>query len=231
MKKFITLFLFVTFILIIILSNINVTTRQGINYKWQTIKIPLYLKILDFFDRHYNYKYLVKKIIEEEKTDEGRVMKIFKWTYNNIRKAPEGFPIVDDHVWYIIVRGYGVEDQSSDVFSTLCNYAGLDAFYSCVHSKDDVQCVPLSFVRIKGRWFVFDPYHGIYFKDREGRLADVGIFKSGGNWTMETLGERSNIDYTSYLSFFPTIEKVGLNRSNVQSPLRRFIFEIKKWLK
>jgi len=57
--------------------NINVTTQQGINYQWQTIEIPLYLKILDFFDRHYNYKWTVKRITGDSKTEKEKVFKIF----------------------------------------------------------------------------------------------------------------------------------------------------------
>ena len=57
-------------------------------------------------------------------------MEIFIWTCENIRKQPDGLPVIDDHVWHIIIRGYGEPDQSSDVFTTLCNYAGIRAFYA-----------------------------------------------------------------------------------------------------
>ena len=44
-----------------------------------------------------------------------KTLKIFIWTHKNIRKAPEGLPVIDDHVWHTIIRGYGINDQSSDV--------------------------------------------------------------------------------------------------------------------
>ena len=62
MKKnfFRLLSIVIIFILILCVLNIGVTTKQGINYRVSEIKLPIYLKILDFVDRHYNYKNLVK---------------------------------------------------------------------------------------------------------------------------------------------------------------------------
>lgn len=54
----------VAFVGLVILFNTEVTYQQGINYKVCAVKIPLYLKVLDFFDRHYNYKNLTRKIIK-----------------------------------------------------------------------------------------------------------------------------------------------------------------------
>jgi len=213
---------------IVILLNIEVSTCRGINYEVSIIKIPLYLKVLDFFDRHYNYNQLVKSIVKDVKTEEERVMKIFEWTYKNIREVPAGMPIIDDHVWHIIVRGYGASDQFSDVFTTLCNYAGLDAFYSWVYTQDRTKRIPLSFVRIKNKWYIFDPYHGAYFKDKKGRLADIETLKSNSIWTIETLTEKSDIDYKSYFNMLLLPERIGLKRAHIQFPLRRTIFEIKK---
>lgn len=211
----------------VIILNIEVTTKQGINYQWYTIKIPLYLKILDFYDRHYNYRHLVKRITKGSKDDNQRVLKIFKWTYQNIRKAPEGFPAIDDHVWHIIIRGYGVGDQYSDVFTTLCNYARMDAFYRWVYKPDQSARLPISFVRVEGKWTAFDPYYGVYFEDRKGNLADIELLGSN-DWTVQSLAEAPPVDYADYLSNIAAKKDVGLHRGNIQSPLNRLLFELKK---
>lgn len=217
---------------IFVILNIPVATRQGINYQWHTIRLPLYLKVLDFFDRHFNYKQLVKRIVKDADTDREKVMKIFEWAHQNIKAdVPKDWPIIDDHVWYIIVRGYGAKDQFSDVFTTLCNYAAIDAFYSWVYTQDRKQRIPLSFVRIDKKWVVFDPYHGIYFKARNDELADVEAIRSGSSWTIEALDEKPTIDYAIYFDNLPSIERMELKRSNIQSPLRRIMFEVKEWLK
>ena len=115
--------------------NFTVTTQKGVNFKVQTIKIPLYLKALDFFDRHYNYKLITKRIIRDAQNEQDKAMKILEWTYKNIKRQPKELPVIDDHVWHIIVRGYGLNDQFSDVFTTLCNYAGMDAFFTLTLQK------------------------------------------------------------------------------------------------
>lgn len=231
LKKRLNIFILIIFVVsLIAILNIKVTTQQGINYQWRTIKIPLYLKILDFFDRHYNYKELIKRITTDTKTDKERAMKIFEWTYQNIKRAPSGFPVVDDHVWHIIIRGYGMPDQSSDVFTTLCNYASMDAFFSKVYTKDRTSMIILSFVKLDERWKVFDPYNGVYFKNKNGDVVNIDEIKNG-DWTIVNIGEIKNFDYGVFFENLPVIKKIGLNRSNIQSPLRRFIFEVRKWIK
>lgn len=230
MKKFIIKLSIVvaTIIAIILVLNIKVSTLQGINYKVHTIRIPLYLKILDFMDRHYNYKQIVKKIIENEQDKQKRVMKLFSWTYHNIKKQPENLPIIDDHVWHIIVRGYGVRDQSSDVFATLCNYAGADAFFDSFCAEEKEEKIILSLVRLDDRWYVFDPYNGFYFLNKEGALADIDAIKKG-HYRLGRLGppKEAVLDYISYIKNMPDIKEIGLRRETVQSPFKRFLYMFK----
>ncbi|MEK6715229.1 MAG: transglutaminase domain-containing protein [Candidatus Omnitrophota bacterium] len=216
--------------------NINVTTRQGINYQWHTVKIPLYLKLLDFFDRHYNYKELVKRITLNAKDDRVKAMRIFEWTCNNLKRAPQTLPVVDDHVWHIIVRGYGARDQFSDVFSTLCNYAGLDAFYTWVYTQERTSRIPLSFVELSGKWFIFDPYNGAYFTNAQGLPVDIDAIKLGNSWRVKHLRTEINptdldVDYSRYFGNFPDTKKAALRKANIQSPVNRLFFEIQKRIK
>lgn len=212
--------------------NIKVTTSQGINYQVSTIEIPLYLKLLDFLDRNYNYKWTVKKIIGNSKEEKDNVLKILKWTHENIKKTPQGYPIIDDHVWHIIVRGYGEDDQLSDVFATLCNFAGMDAFFSWISTEDNSSRIPLSFVNMNGKWSVLDPYRGIYFRNKKGNLADIEDILNG-DWIEENIDNHreSDISYVDYLRNLSPVRKVGLKRANIQSPLNRLKYEIKKWSK
>ena len=234
MKKFLLILLSAIVIItgIFILLNMNTTTRQGINYQWHTIRIPVYLKILDFYDRHYNYKELVKRITNNRESKKDKVMKLFKWTCYNIKKIPEGMPVIDDHVWHIIIRGYGAPDQSSDVFTTLCNYAGAEAFYSYIYTKDKASRIPVSFVKIKGIWSVFDPATGIYFKDKSGNLASVEVLKSGKEYFQEFLvnEDKKEVDYKNYFAGLQLPAYIDLQRSSIQSPFNRLVFEVKRML-
>jgi len=216
-------------IVITAILNVEVNTKQGIDYKVSVIKIPLYLKLLDFFDRHYNYKNLVERITSGATTDEQKVFSLFEWTYNHIKPQPKGLAVVDDHAWHIIVRGYGVDDQSSDVFTTLCNYAGIDAFFGWVEGENALPRISLSFVKIDGGWRVFDPYNGVYFKNNEKGLADI-VEIDKGDWLTEGIDSsaKPGIDYALYLKNIKPIKIVGFTRSNTQSPFNRLKYEIRK---
>ena len=230
MKRVLIILLIGIFIItgLLVIVNIEVTTRQGINYQWHTIEIPLYLKILDFFDRHYNYRWLVNRIINNKDSDETKVLKIFHWTCENIKHQPKELPAIDDHVWHIIVRGYGARDQISDVFTTLCNYAGVDAYFGWVYTADRTKRILLSFVKIGERWCIFDPFNGSYFKNKDDKFADIEEIKSGSSWSIENLGRKSDIDYPAYFDNLPPIKDAGLTRANTQSPLNRLLFELKE---
>jgi len=231
-KKIVLVSVISIFVVALIILNLNVTTRQGVNYEWQTIKIPLYLKVLGFIDRHYNYKTLVKKITEDAKSETEVALKLFEWTHRNIRKVPKDFPVIDDHVWNIIIRGYGANDQSSHVFTTLCNYAGLKAFYSWAYTKEKTKRIPLSYVGLGGKWVVFDPYSGIYFKNKNSAIASINELKDGDWVVISTLGaEKPAYDYKEFFVNLPDLKDITLNRSSIQSPLKRLIFEVKRWIK
>jgi hypothetical protein len=105
MKKKVFLWAAIVIIVISVL-NMKVTTKQGIDYKVSTLRIPLYLKVLDFFDRHFNYKWLVQRIIGNSGTDKEKVLKIFRWTCENIKKVPDGYPVIDDHLRKTIALAY-----------------------------------------------------------------------------------------------------------------------------
>jgi hypothetical protein len=227
------IFLWIIAVVIIISAlNIKVTTKQGVDYKVSTLRIPLYLKVLDFFDRHYNYKLLVDRITDGSAGEESRIMKIFDWTYANIRKTPAGYPVIDDHVWHIIVRGYGSDDQSADVFTTLCNYAGTDAFFNWVGGNNGIGGISLSFVKVEGRWVVFDSYRGVYFKNTSNEFASVEDIMMG-DWSAAGIDSSvsPDFDYTDSLKGLQAVKDVGFTRANTQSPLNRLVYEVRKLMR
>lgn len=235
MNRFLKVFLLICCITVVFISvsNINVSSRKGVDSQLYTIRMPLYLKVLDFLDRHFNYQLLVNSIITDKQSDEARVLSVFEWTHNNIKKMPEGLPVVDDHVWHIIIRGYGQSDQSCDVFTTLCNYAGIKAFYLLLNLPDSKKRVPLAFVLLSRKWYVFDPYNGVYFINSEGDLVDLEFMKSKKDWQMKLLNQsvHKHIDYETCLENIPELSNSVLYRANIQSPLNRLRFELKKWIK
>jgi len=234
MKKryLIPIIVFLLFLCLIALLNINVSTRQGTHYKVSRMTMPLYLKVLNFYDRHYNYKWLAKQITGHLDTREDKILRLFHWTYETIKPQPEGLPIMDSHPWDVYVRGYGCVDNIHDLFSTLCNYIGTDAFFT-VYTNDHDHDIMLSFVRIKRGWVAFDPHRGIYFRNHTGGLAtieeideqDCHIVKLAQRDISKAICKQCLVEN------LPSIERLGssLLRANTQSPINRLKLQLHKW--
>jgi hypothetical protein len=154
---------------LVAVSMLPVTTRQGVDYVVTTHRLPLYLKALDFVDRDLNYRALARRVTAGEATEAGRMLALLAWTRANVRDQPFGFPVIDDHVWHIIVRGYGVDEQKADVFATLATYAGLPAYW--INLKAGRERLPVALVRVGDRWRVLDVANGLVFRNRRGELA------------------------------------------------------------
>jgi len=235
MKKryLIPIIVFLLFLCLIALLNINVSTRQGTHYKVSRMTMPLYLKVLNFYDRHYNYKWLAKQITGHLDTREDKILRLFHWTYETIKPQPEGLPIMDSHPWDVYVRGYGCIDNIHDLFSTLCNYIGTDAFFDVLKVADSEMM--LSFVRIKRGWVAFDPYRGVYFKNHTGGLATIEEIDEQ-DCHVVNLNQTSSASIAYYEKYFDEnlpniIEKIGSGfiRANLQSPINRLKFQLHRW--
>ncbi len=105
---------------IVVLAFWSLPTYQGIDHKVTRHTIPAYVKAMEFVTRHWRYRDLAHRIVDGRETSDDRVRAIYEWTRQHIRPIPANFPAVDDHIWHIIVRGYGSADQQADVFTTLC---------------------------------------------------------------------------------------------------------------
>ena len=221
------------FLCSIALLNKKVTMRQRVDSKFSIITLPLYLKVLNFYDRHYNYKWLAKQITGHLDTREDKILRLFHWTYETIKPQPESLPVMDSHPWDVYVRGYGCVDNIHDLFSTLCNYIGVDAFFTRFYARD-TSSINLSIVRIKRGWVVFDPYNGIYFRNNTGDLATIEEINEQ-NWHIVKLSQTdiSKANYEQYIvENLPRIKRLGssLIRANIQSPINRLRFQLHIWL-
>lgn len=149
------------------------TTRQGVDYRVTTYRIPAYVKAIDFLQRHFQYQLLVSRICAGKASDVECVIAIFDWTHKNIPPTPVGWTVVDDHVTSIIIRGHGGSDQIADVFVTLTGYAGVPALVKWIRDPRGNFRLVLSFANLNGKWVPFDVERHIAFRDRHGQLASV----------------------------------------------------------
>ena len=204
--------------LVFAVLNIDVSIKQGVNGKYRQIHMPFYVKWTQFLSRHYEYDRLSKEITKGCKTDEEKALAILKWTRENIKDVPIGMPLKDDHVLNVIIRGCGVPEQFQDVFTTLCAYSGIPAFFEKVYTKGNKARYALSFVKINGKWRVFDAYSGKYFRTVRGDIASAEDILSS-----KSLTEKFPYD------FKPVIGARTL-RPYKQMPLKRIVFEARKTL-
>jgi len=153
------------------LANCEVTTKQGVNFEVSTHRLPLYRKALEFVDRAAQYRQIASEITRGATSDRDRAVRVFDWTVKHVRPTPAGWPVVDDHILHIIIRGHGLDDQRADVFAMLATSAGLPAFWRKIRAPGTKDGVILTFVRVEGRWAVADVAKGFLFRNRRGDLA------------------------------------------------------------
>ena len=198
---------------ITVVLNIPVTTKQGVNFVVSTKTIPLYAKLCGFLYRDYCYKDLSARIIKGVEGDVNKVTAIYGWTIDNIRKPPIGFPIVDDHIWDIIVRGYGTSDQAADVFTTLASYSGYEALWKKLATDKIPEKLIVSFVKINGAWHIFDVYNKIPFIEDENRKLSTPYGAAYSDYL-------EGLDFSTF--------SLTIKRPDKQKIVPRIIFEVKK---
>ena len=211
------------------LALVPVQTKQGVDYQVTSYRVPLYEKVFGFIVRDAEYRRLVRQIIHGVSGEEARAGALFEWTRAHIRFTPPGWPLMDDHTLYIIFRGYGEADQMADVFVTLATYAGLSAFWKLVQAREGAGKLVLSFVRIHGRWTVWDVRHGVVFRTARGDLASVEDLASHPAWIRlagapALDGEQPYAQYIQH-AVAPFVVPEVL-RAEHQMPIPRMVFEL-----
>jgi len=228
------------FVGLLLLANMDATTQMGINGQVTEYKIPLYLKVLNFYDRHFNYRHLAKQITRNSGTDREAALSTALWVVQNIKKVPVGVEIVDNHPWTIVERRLGGSDQFSDILSVLLVYSGIDAFFRNIETRPQPGGgrYPLTFFLIDGTWSVIDPYQGFYFVNETGGFSSLADLKKG-NWKARGI-EHDAVFRESLASFYsglfsqlPSRKEIDHTniyerggRANTQNPIGRFLFQL-----
>lgn len=205
---------------------VQVPTKQGIDGKLYTYKIPLYIKIIEFIDRDYHYRRIVSEIRAGKASDEEMVLAIFQWCREYIKDQPEGLPTYDDHPLNIIIRGYAAEDQYEDIFTILCTYAGFEAFYKKFSGIGDARYI-LSFVKIGKRWYPFSVRRNLYARV-DGRLASMDDIFRDKSLATDFINRIPGFNVESFLA---EVSKNGLAAKSIrvkgQSPMGRLLCILK----
>ncbi len=170
MKKFykILIILTITTTGLYLLLNIKATTKYGINYKVYTKKIPFYIKLIEYIDRYYHYKEIIKEIVTPQMTNYQKTKAILEYIQKNLHHQPPNLPVIDDHPYHILLRHYGTQDQFEDIFTILCNFADIPAFY--LRQKitlDSLTINYISFVKVNKKWTIISAYYNKTFENNK----------------------------------------------------------------
>ncbi len=215
------------FTIVAVILNYPMTYRIGIDGALFEKKIPFYAKACGFLYRDWSYKDLVREIAGGEHDETKVALAILNWTHNNIMSGvPQGLKAMDDHPLNIIIRQYGAEDQSEDVFTMLCSYAGMQADWGKCYNADKSSSITLSFVKVNGRWLVFDASKDKYFMNKQGNISSIEDCADGNI----VLPDKDAAAYKRYLDNIKEASRQFSTRADEQMPLRRIPAEIKKLL-
>jgi hypothetical protein len=205
-----------------------VNTRAGVNYVVTERQIPLSRKAWEFIERDRHTRRLAKAVFHGASTDEERLFTALRWTSANVRPHPANAPVLDDHVWSIIRRGYGSNDQMADVFTTLLTYGGVPAYWMLIGpGRPDY---PISFVLVDGRWRVVDVEREIVFQNRAGEPAAARELIEDPSLVRLAAAERVSDPeaYMRWVEQLPPVRRPRWLRAEMQMPVKRAAFELRK---
>lgn len=214
-------------VVLITVANWPVTRLVGVNFVVSEVRLPLWAKAVDFIHRDVNVDAVASAVLGGAVDDEAKAAAAFNWTRAHIRTQPEGLPVIDDHIWHIIIRSYGKPDQQADVFTTLLTYAGVRAYWVLVGVPPDE--VPMSYARIRGRWRVYDVANGIVFRNRVGELATPEDL-AGDRELIRMAAAGAHLDVARYearLRNYRSPDPPDVLRADLQMPGRRLWHEMK----
>jgi hypothetical protein len=172
----------------------------------------------------------VSNILGDTKDDNDRTIKIFNWITSNVRKNPKELPIIDDHPLNILIRGYGVHDQFEDIFTILCTYAGMEAFFK-IFKNHFGNIYYISFVKINGRWRPLSAFGGVY-STKNGAIASVDDILLDKKLLAPFISNLPNFETDTFLKEINSTDfNTWSTRTKGQSPLGRGFCFIKNILK
>jgi hypothetical protein len=209
-----------------------VTERQGINYEVYERTLPLYVKLARFLSRDLEYRHLARTLTRGIHDDEAKVVRLAEWVRAHVvAGTPAGLRVVDDHVWHIIVRGYGEPDQLADVLATLCAYAGVPAELAMLYPPGESQPIhAVALVKLAGRWCPVDPHRGIIVRNAAGRIASREELLADPTLARTAApGVRiRGIDYARLLTWLPDVSTQRELRPYRQMPLWRAWYALRR---
>lgn len=207
-----------------------VRVHQSVNYEPAEWSIPLYVKAIHFMSRSFAFRRLVKEITAGWTTEQEKAEAILNWMGQHVHSGvPKGLPVVDDHVFDVITRRYGTDDQLVDLFAVLCLYAGVSAQRIHLSAPSDPRRrLAACAVKIDGRWRFVDPYHRVAPRDETGTWFAIEDLLSDVTPATQqaTAVVFRGLAYAEYLEGLEPVREKAVPRAWKQVPTKRLWYEL-----
>ena len=251
MKKILYLLSFLIFFFSLIYLNSESYSYIGVNYVVKKHKISNFQKLSEFYERHINYKKLVKEITYKSKNQQEKIIDISTWVYENIKKNSIRDDIIDNHPWTIVERKIGTNDQFSDILSVLLVHNNIDSFFKM---RINNTSHPITFFKYNTEWSIIDPYYGIYFANTKKSFSSLEEIKDNDSIMRHLVFDKitsKNLNEIFFDKNFKNIQELNSyykilllsipnskiinntniyergGRSHIQKPLHRIHFQLK----
>ncbi len=219
------------FVIVVILialaaiANLPSTTQGMVNFVPQTVTQPLYAKAIAFLDRDIQMRQLAARVVGDTTDPSEKAERILRWTTANVRPTPAGMPVVDDHPYNIVVRGYGEYDQAADVFANLAGYSGLPGGLVFSRTADGSALYAFGLLEIAGKKRIFDVREGRALRNKDGSLASLDELRANPT-LLDGLPAPSAANGVPYRVLIDRLEASPHRLPSDQMPLSRLLSEI-----
>ncbi len=212
-------------LLLLLVGQIPTTGLEMVDKQQVVHRLPLWEKASHFYLRHRELERMAEAASGGETDPARRVLKIMEWTRSIIQPLPPDWPLIDDHVSYIVHRRHGKDYQVAEVFTTLTTYTGNPGRWWRATPLGGGPRIDLSFVQSEKGWWVFDVRHGTWFETPSGQIATVADFQHP-----EALHIHSSapevLNGVPYMDYFWDVEGVfkrSMSRAHGQMPWPRLL--------
>ena len=214
------------------IALVPVSSFRGENYQISQVRMPLVIKLADFLLRDYQLRTLTARLTRGVAGDEAKALALLQWTHEHVRPIPPGFSIVDDHITNILIRGYGTRDQAADVYTTLCQYAGIPAVMYLAKPRDRNTRLILAAVRLHRSWRLVDVARDFYFRNAQGAMASLEELLQRPQYFQQAASQppTAGIPYARFFEALVPIPSVATTRAQLQMPLARIGYEVERAL-
>ncbi len=193
-----------------------------------TLLLPFRTLWLSEDERQRAYLEVMYRVIADRETqevtpEEGIVLRLFDFVYENTYLVGDGKPENLDLLYYL-VTGKAWCDQQVYVFEKLLSKKQIRARHVFLKDKDGISPHTVSEVWLGGRWAVFDLQNHLYFRKADGTFATLEELSEHPEMIlqhprMRELAARNRAAYDAMAKMFDRMFPLPMPPERLEHPL------------